>query len=56
MNANKFCPSCGEPTTPEMKTCPNCGENLVDEASVKTNENEALKKAQSSRLAAEVMW
>ena len=47
MNANKFCPSCGEPTTPEMETCPNCGENLVDEASVKTNENEALKKAQS---------
>lgn len=47
MNANKFCPSCGEPTTPEMKTCPNCGENLMDEASVKTNENEALKKAQS---------
>lgn len=47
MNANKFCPSCGEPTTPEMKTCPNCGENLMDEASVKTNENEVLKKAQS---------
>lgn len=47
MNANKFCPSCGELVTPDMKTCPNCGENLEDEASVQNNENEALKKAQA---------
>lgn len=47
MNTNKFCPSCGEPTTPDMKSCPNCGENLMDETPAKANENEALKKAQA---------
>ncbi len=47
MNTNKFCPSCGEPTTPDMKSCPNCGENLVDEVPTQANENEALKKAQA---------
>lgn len=47
MNTNKFCPSCGEPTTPDMKSCPNCGENLVDEMPAQTSENEALKKAQA---------
>ena len=47
MNTNKFCPSCGEPTTPDMKSCPNCGENLVDEVPAQANENEALKKAQA---------
>lgn len=47
MNTNKFCPSCGDPITPEMKTCPNCGENLVDEVSIQTKNN-ALKKAQST--------
>lgn len=47
MNTNKFCPSCGEPTTPDMKSCPNCGEILVDETPSPTNENEALKKAQA---------
>lgn len=47
MNTNKFCPSCGEPTTPDMKSCPNCGENLTDGTPAQTDENEALRKAQA---------
>ena len=47
MNTNKFCPSCGEPVTPDMKSCPNCGENLVDDTLPQTTGNDDLKKAQT---------
>ena len=47
MNTNKFCPSCGEPVTPDMKSCPNCGEILVDEGASQTRKSEALGKAQA---------
>ena len=47
MSTNNFCPSCGEPTTPDMKTCPNCGEILVDESPAQNQGNAALNKAQA---------
>lgn len=47
MNTNKFCPSCGESVTPDMKSCPNCGEILVDENLPQSEDKNSLKKAQT---------